>query len=174
MAIFGFCDIRGFNEVNEVLQEKVMTFVNSIAEVVHTSVDAYSGASNKNLGEAFLFVWKFPESEVDAYDGDVALVEGSEKVSAVAELAVMSFIKSIACIHKFSHIIGYSRDKRLVAAIPGFHVNMGFGMHVGWAIEGSIGSVYKIDASYLSPHVNISARLEAATRQYGIPLLVSG
>ena len=51
---------------------------------------------------------------------------------------------------------------------------MGFGMHVGWAIEGSIGSTFKIDASYLSPHVNISARLEAATRQYGIPLLVSG
>lgn len=51
---------------------------------------------------------------------------------------------------------------------------MGFGLHVGWAIEGSIGSFYKIDASYLSPHVNISARLEAATRQYGIPILISG
>lgn len=58
--------------------------------------------------------------------------------------------------------------------MPGFKVNMGFGMHVGWAIEGSIGSYFKIDASYLSPHVNITARLEAATRQYGIPLLVSG
>jgi hypothetical protein len=58
--------------------------------------------------------------------------------------------------------------------MPGFKVNMGFGMHVGWAIEGPIGSYFKIDASYLSPHVNITARLEAATRQYGIPLLVSG
>ena len=42
---------------------------------------------------------------------------------------------------------------------------MGFGLHVGWAIEGAIGSVYKIDASYLSPHVNMAARLEAATKQ---------
>jgi len=48
--------------------------------------------------------------------------------------------------------------------MPGFKVNMGFGLHVGWGIEGSIGSYYKIDASYLSPHVNITARLEAATR----------
>jgi class 3 adenylate cyclase len=51
---------------------------------------------------------------------------------------------------------------------------MGFGIHVGWAIEGSIGSYYKIDAIYLSLHVNIPARLESATRQYGIPLLMSG
>ncbi len=51
---------------------------------------------------------------------------------------------------------------------------MGFGLHVGWAIEGAIGSYYKIDASYLSPHVNLSSRLEAATKQYGVPLLFSG
>ena len=50
---------------------------------------------------------------------------------------------------------------------------MGFGMHIGWAIEGAIGSKYKIDASYLSPNVNMSARLEAATHQFGCSILVS-
>ena len=33
------------------------------------------------------------------------------------------------------------------------------------AIEGAIGSKHKIDASYLSPHVNMASRLEAATKQ---------
>ena len=51
---------------------------------------------------------------------------------------------------------------------------MGFGLYVGWAIEGAIGSVYKIDASYLSPNVNMASRLEAATKMYGVPLLISG
>jgi hypothetical protein len=51
---------------------------------------------------------------------------------------------------------------------------MGFGLHVGWAIEGAVGSTYKMDASYLSPNVNMAARLEAATRQYGVTLLISG
>ena len=51
---------------------------------------------------------------------------------------------------------------------------MGFGLHLGWGIEGAIGSTYKIDASYLSPNVNISARLEAATKQYGVYILISG
>ena len=51
---------------------------------------------------------------------------------------------------------------------------MGFGLHVGWAIEGAIGSDFKIDASYLSPNVNMASRLEGATKQYGVPLLISG
>lgn len=51
---------------------------------------------------------------------------------------------------------------------------MGFGLHIGWAIEGAIGSDFKIDASYLSPNVNMAARLEAATKQFGVQVLVSG
>lgn len=35
------------------------------------------------------------------------------------------------------------------------------------------GSEYKIDASYLSPNVNLASRLEAATKQYSVPLLLS-
>lgn len=30
---------------------------------------------------------------------------------------------------------------------------------MGWAIEGAIGSQHKIDVSYLSPNVNIAARI---------------
>ena len=51
---------------------------------------------------------------------------------------------------------------------------MGFGIHQGWAIEGAIGSNFKVDASYLSPNVNMAARLEAATKQFGTQLLISG
>lgn len=58
--------------------------------------------------------------------------------------------------------------------MPNFSVKMGFGLHVGWAIEGAIGSEFKIDASYLSPNVNMASRLEAATKQFGVQLLMSG
>ena len=40
-AIFGFCDIRNFTDATEVLLEEVMVFVNSIAEIVHSSVDEF-------------------------------------------------------------------------------------------------------------------------------------
>ncbi len=41
-----------------------MLFVNEIAEVVHGEVDKFSGAANKNIGDAFLLVWKFHHSDV--------------------------------------------------------------------------------------------------------------
>lgn len=57
-CIFGFCDIRRFTDTTEVLLEDVMVFVNTIAKVVHSSVDHFGGAANKNIGDAFLLVWK--------------------------------------------------------------------------------------------------------------------
>ena len=38
-----------------------MNFVNEIAEIVHSEVDRFSGSANKNMGEAFLIVWKFDQ-----------------------------------------------------------------------------------------------------------------
>ena len=57
----------------------------------------------------------------------------------------------------------YRKDARLTNRMPGYKVQMGFGLHVGWAIEGAIGSKFKVDASYLSPNVNLTARLEVGT-----------
>lgn len=66
IAIFGFCDIRNFTDATEVLQEGVMLFVNEIGEIVHGLVDRYSGAANKNIGDAFLLVWKFADEHIDS------------------------------------------------------------------------------------------------------------
>ena len=58
IGIYGFCDIRNFTDATEVLQTKVMTFVNRIGAIVHTNVVKFGGTPNKNVGDAFLFVWK--------------------------------------------------------------------------------------------------------------------
>lgn len=67
-----------------------------------------------------------------------------------------------------------SLREEVTSRLPGYSVKMGFGLHFGWAIEGAIGSNFKIDASYLSPNVNMAARLETATKQYGTLILISG
>lgn len=41
-----------------------MLLVNNIGDLVHSMVDTNLGSPNKNIGDAFLLVWKFPESEV--------------------------------------------------------------------------------------------------------------
>jgi hypothetical protein len=57
-AIFGFCDIRNFTDCTEVLKEEVLAFVNTIADIVHNEVAISLGSANKNIGDAFLLVWK--------------------------------------------------------------------------------------------------------------------
>lgn len=92
----------------------------------------------------------------------------------MADLAVLGFLKANAGVNKFKHLLEYNKNEKMLERIPNYKINMGYGLHVGWGIEGAIGSPYKIDASYLSPNVNIAARLEAATRQYGVSILISG
>ena len=62
-AVFGFCDIHHFGDVTEVLQSEIMTFVNLIAEITHSNCVKGGGGANKNIGEAFLLVWKYKEPE---------------------------------------------------------------------------------------------------------------
>jgi hypothetical protein len=54
-----------------------------------------------------------------------------------------------------------------------YYARMGAGLHYGAAIEGAIGTAQKIDASYLGPDVDLSDVLEAATKSYKVPILMT-
>ena len=95
-------------------------------------------------------------------------------MNQLADMSVVSFLKIIAGIKKSRKLEKYKHNPKLNARMPNYSVKIGFGLHVGWAIEGAIGSDFKIDASYLSPNVKISDTLEACTKAYGVPLLLSG
>jgi hypothetical protein len=64
---FGFCDIRQFTDATECLQEKVMVFVNAIAAIVHYATNKYAGAANKNIGDAFLLVWRVQDTDIGTW-----------------------------------------------------------------------------------------------------------
>ena len=57
-----------------------MVFVNQIAEIVHSQVDKYMGFANKNIGEAFLLVWKFPEDIIEKDSKGNLVLKQSKKV----------------------------------------------------------------------------------------------
>eukprot|EP00968_Pinguiococcus_pyrenoidosus_P018406 scaffold1913_cov257-Pinguiococcus_pyrenoidosus.AAC.17 len=162
-SIFGFCDIRQFTDTTECLQEEVMLFVNRIAEVVHNIVVQCGGAPNKNIGDAFLLTWKLDLSNQKA-------------CADLADRALLAFCKILAeMVRRQESICRFSvaATQQLLSRMPGYKVRMGNGLHVGWAIEGAIGSDRKIDASYISPHVNWAEYLEATTKRYGVPILMS-
>lgn len=79
-------------------------------------------------------------------------------------MSVIAFLKIISTIKLSNRLTRFNIHAGLNERMPGYSVKMGFGLHWGWAIEGAIGSEYKVDASYLSPNVNMASRMEAATK----------
>lgn len=53
-------------------------------------------------------------------------------------------------------------------------VRLTLGLHTGWAVEGAVGSEHKIDALYVSKHVDLAALLDEFAAEYGVPLVFSG
>ena len=168
-SIFGFCDVRQFTDTTECLQEEVMLFVNRIAHILHSIVVQCDGAANKNIGDAFLLTWKVNTDKLGSgsscedhnYSGDKALY------SFIKTMIEMSRHEDFLC--RFSP----RALSELFERMPGYKCRIGCGLHFGWAIEGAIGSSKKIDASYISPHVNMSETLEGATKEYGTSILMS-
>ena len=76
-------------------------------------------------------------------------------------------------MNRDAQVIAYRDDKRLSGQNGHFNLRMGFGLHAGWAIEGAVGSLQKVDATYLSPHVNMAARIETAAKKFGVDILMS-
>ena len=54
-----------------------MLFVNNIGEIVHSMVDRYMGAANKNIGDAFLLVWKLDEEkyEINEFNNEITYID---------------------------------------------------------------------------------------------------
>ncbi|KAH9120857.1 hypothetical protein LEN26_010939 [Aphanomyces euteiches] len=199
-GVFGFCDIRRFTDITECLQDRVMTFTNSIGGIVHNAAYMFNGHANKNVGDAFLLVWTIPDDSPDVavikqakppshlavtQTSDVEFLffdeEGSKKmaqstvwVATVADNALMAFLKTMVDIDQSMALKKYCHEALLLERFEApFRVKMGYGLHVGWAIDGAIGSKYKIDASYLSSDVNMASSLENASKIYRVPLVMS-
>ena len=107
--------------------------------------------------------------------------QGHEPVAAVIarnsarlrDRAVLGMLKSFAGIHRDRKILSWNNDFRLGAGVGAFQVSMIYGMDAGWAVEGAVGSEYKIDATYLSPHVNMASRMTSACKQYDVSIMLS-
>eukprot|EP00931_Biecheleriopsis_adriatica_P117323 TRINITY_DN92852_c0_g1_i1.p1 TRINITY_DN92852_c0_g1~~TRINITY_DN92852_c0_g1_i1.p1 ORF type:complete len:961 (+),score=168.67 TRINITY_DN92852_c0_g1_i1:111-2993(+) len=165
-CVVGIVRVRNFSTATEVLQAKVMMFSNQIAEIVHGVCSEFQGAPNKNNGESFLVIWKHPpckSEEEDELQGRITS-EGSIVASATI----------IGSVHRSPLLSSYREHPGLQNRLgSNCRVHVCIGLHRGWAIEGAVGSEFKIDCSYLSPNVSIATSVERATEYYGVSLTVA-
>ena len=178
MGIYGFCDIRNFTDTTEILKEKVMIFVNQVAEIVHQITADFCGSANKNIGDAFLLVWKLEDrfiKEVVNKQGIKELkLKNVNRINQICDMVLICFIRILIEINKSYKLSEYRHHKGLNARMKNYKTRLGFGLHLGQSIEGAIGSMFKIDASYLSTNVNMANELEENTKTFKKELIMSG
>eukprot|EP00929_Paragymnodinium_shiwhaense_P045546 TRINITY_DN2325_c0_g4_i1.p1 TRINITY_DN2325_c0_g4~~TRINITY_DN2325_c0_g4_i1.p1 ORF type:complete len:1012 (+),score=223.43 TRINITY_DN2325_c0_g4_i1:326-3361(+) len=160
-CIIGRARILDFSIATEVLQANIMTFVNQIAEIVHGIVDQFHGAANKNNGDTFLLIWRLFDLL-------------PEEVERFADMSVCAFASIYGAVNRSLTLSTYRTHPGLQNRLgKDCRVRLSFGMHAGWAIEGAVGTEFKIDASYLSPNVSIATTVESATSIYKVPILIA-
>ena len=173
LAVFCFAKIGSFDVLMEVLGKNVLQYVNQVSSSIHSVSEKFLGSVNRNLGDSYLLVWKFPNRELITVKNRMVLNPFSTEVKTTSSLALLCAVKALAKVVSSKGLFLYRKHKQVVESGATIENRVTFGFHVGWAFEGAIGSPFKIDASYLSPHVNLASRVESATKQYGVSILMS-
>ncbi|VWU49457.1 adenylyl cyclase alpha, putative, partial [Hepatocystis sp. ex Piliocolobus tephrosceles] len=185
-SVFSFCDIRNFTEITEMLKEKIMIFINLVAEIIHECCDFYGGSVNKNIGDAFLLVWKYDKKYVPHTNynyskqgggiNDYNIYDDSsdkENIKRICDSAFVSTVRTLIKLQQSEKIHLFLQNENMGQLINKNVIELSFGLHFGWAIEGAIGSTYKIDLSYLSENVNIASRLQDISKIYKNNIVIS-
>lgn len=151
--IFGFVKIQKFTEITDLLQEQVLLFLNKIGRIVHACTEVWKGTPIQNDMGTFLVIWE----------------QGHQN----ATQALLAFIKIIAETRRAGDIIIYKNNPKISAKWPDYQVELGLSLHLGWAVQGVIGSDKKLDIAYFSPHLELGQQVLEATALYQTSILMT-
>jgi len=149
-----FSDIRGYTSMSEVLTaQQMVTQLNEYFERMVSVVFQRKGAVDKFIGDAMMAVWgRFRNDSREAELADDACQAVDSALAMRRELAVLN---------------ERWREKNIT------ELSIGIGIHQGEAVVGEIGSQERAELTAIGDCVNLGSRLEGATKEYGVDLLIS-
>lgn len=72
----------------------------------------------------------------------------------MADKSLIAIVKIVSEMRRATQINQYFKRKEFVDKLQsGARPTLNFAIHMGWTIEGAIGSESKIDACYMSPNL---------------------
>jgi len=143
--VLWFSDLVGFSGLTERLPpEETVGLVNEYARICTEAIQAEGGTVTKLTGDGV--VAHFPDDRADA------ALRAAQTV--LGELATLRM-----CAHEDD---------------PARSLHTGIGLTCGPVIEGNMGSTGKKDYTVIGDAVNLAARIEALTRDIGVPILMTG
>jgi len=142
-ATFLFTDVRGFTNLSEKLEpEEVTEIMNKALTVQVECVQRNGGMVDKFIGDACMAIFNAPMD-----------LENHEERAVKTSIEMQQAIKELN--KELSHEIA-----------------IGVGVNTGEAVIGNMGSDTRFDYSAIGDAVNTAARLESATKEAGVDILI--
>jgi class 3 adenylate cyclase len=143
-----FADLRSFTtSAEEAPPERVVAELNEYFEAMVTAVRAQGGVVDKYIGDAVMAVFGAPRAHPD------------DALRAVQ--AAIGMERSL-------ELLNQRRAAR--GLVPLRH---GIGLHHGPVVAGNIGTTDRAQYTVIGDAVNVAARLEAATKEHDVSVLLS-
>ena len=149
-----FSDARGFTARSETLDAQgVVEFLNRLHTPTTAAVLAEGGTIDKYIGDGLMAFWNAP--------------------LATPDHAVAACRAALAMQRAVAGLDAAMRAEAAAAGRPHRPVRIGVGVNTGEAFVGNMGSTQRFDYSIVGDMVNVASRLESATKELGVDILVS-
>ena len=143
ICTFLFTDVRGFTNLSEKLPpEQVTDIMNRVLTEQVTCIQAHGGMVDKFIGDACMAIFNSPLT-----------LDEHEK-------------RAVACAQDMRTAM-----RMLQNDLPE-PIAIGIGVNTGEAVVGNMGSDTRFDYSAIGDAVNTAARLESATKEAGVDILI--
>jgi adenylate cyclase len=150
-----FCDIRGFTTISETMKddpEGLTRLVNRLLTPLSEVVLANGGTIDKYIGDCIMAFWNAPLDDPD------------HAIHAVS--AALGMLEALDTLNT-----EFAREAEVAGKLP-LRLGIGIGINTGECVVGNMGSTSRFDYSALGDSVNLAARLESASKDIGVPLLL--
>jgi len=143
-----FSDIRGFSRLSENLSPRATCqLIRDVMERLTLRIRKFDGVLVDYMGDGLLAMWNAPSDQPDH--------------AMLAVRAAMAMIEELP---------GLSDTWRGSIGAP---LGLGIGINTGAALVGNTGSELKFKYAPLGHAVNLASRVEGATKQFGVPILIT-
>ncbi len=149
-----FMDVRGFTPISEQLTAtELVDFINTLLAPLSDAIQSELGTIDKYIGDSIMAFWNAP---LDIADHTARACRAALKMRDVVQ--------------------GLNDTDAFGFSSRGFEdatVRIGVGLNAGVACVGNMGSAKRFNYSAMGDVVNVAARIESATKSFGVDILVS-